>query len=306
MQIIEFLTSLAVGLASLLGFGPVAPKPCLEPISYRIEHFDRRFGLSYSDFTSVLKEAEGLWESSVEKATGQSYNLFAYDAGKGALPINLIYDYRQETTQALDKIEGEVKSEQTAYKSLKQVYEAKKLEYQRLVLSYQSGVESFNQKSAEYQELVKQWNMSSRTNRNQFNALEAMRVSLEAEVKRLDELKVAVESRLAEVNSYVSEINSIAHDVNAGLETYSQVGGKLGEEFTGGLYIRDDAGQRVEVYEFSTHAKLVRVLAHELGHALGLEHVSGKGSIMYEVNDGNTLALSESDVAEFKRICPSK
>lgn len=47
----------------------------------------------------------------------------------------------------------------------------------------------------------------------------------------------------------------------------------------------------------------MRVLAHELGHALGLDHVDDKEAIMYQLNQGDNLTLSEADIKALKTKC---
>ena len=46
-----------------------------------------------------------------------------------------------------------------------------------------------------------------------------------------------------------------------------------------------------------------RVLVHELGHALGIGHVENPDSIMYSYSIGETLTLSEEDLAALKEVC---
>jgi hypothetical protein len=70
-----------------------------------------------------------------------------------------------------------------------------------------------------------------------------------------------------------------------------------------GRYVADNAGTRIYIYGFKTKADLLITLAHEFGHALGLEHVSGGDSIMSPSSDSTNLVLSPEDITELKRVC---
>src|SRR3989344_6008931 len=82
------------------------PVPCEEPIAYTLGSFDKRFGISQKDFLSALLAAEAIWE----KPLGQE--LFVYTPEGAKLSVNLIYDYRQETTSTLSGIESTVEQEE--------------------------------------------------------------------------------------------------------------------------------------------------------------------------------------------------
>jgi hypothetical protein len=75
------------------------------------------------------------------------------------------------------------------------------------------------------------------------------------------------------------------------------------EEYKEARYVSDDKGERIVVYAFDDQEHLRRIFAHELGHALGLEHVGGEDSVMYPINKGNDLRLSAEDKAELERVC---
>src|SRR3989344_445120 len=159
------------------------PVPCAEPIAYTIGTFDKRFNLSQKDFLSALAEAEKIWE----KPSGRE--LFAYFPEKADLPVNLIYDYRQEVTEELTGIESEVKEDEVAYHALESRLSVLKAEYTQLKVAYDARVSIFNQMNATYESHVNDWNNSNRTSRGQFEQLEKQRIALENEIAQLKTLE---------------------------------------------------------------------------------------------------------------------
>ena len=67
--------------------------------------------------------------------------------------------------------------------------------------------------------------------------------------------------------------------------------------------------ERISIFAFSDENHLAIILAHELGHALGIEHVDGDGALMSAVEEGSKastqLKLTERDVAALRKALKS-
>jgi predicted Zn-dependent protease len=94
-----------------------------------------------------------------------------------------------------------------------------------------------------------------------------------------------------------------ARKINANVSTYNK---GAGTDFEQGEYKKDASGATIVINEYKTTADLTRVLTHEFGHALGLEHVENPASIMFSYNVGSGLALSDEDIGELKAVCRIK
>ena len=98
-------------------------------------------------------------------------------------------------------------------------------------------------------------------------------------------------------------INRLAATLNLSVENYNNINTARGESFEEGVYHSEGVKREIDIYEFSNREKLVRVLAHELGHALGLPHVQDPKAIMYELNQGTSEKLSSADIVALDAKC---
>ncbi|MFZ2149595.1 MAG: matrixin family metalloprotease [Minisyncoccia bacterium] len=276
--------------------------PCSEPIPYTLDNFSKDFNITEKYFLDALLRAEAVWEKPAGK------NLFIYspeDSSRDALKINLVYDYRQQATEKLADLGIVVNNNQSSYDSLRARFEKEKNVYEQEKLVFSARVEAFNKRSSTYEEQVKFWNQKGGAPEAEFNKLEKERLALDREAQALKLAQSRLNNMADEVNALVVAINRLAGTLNLTVEKFNDINIARGESFEEGVYVEEGGDKRIDIYEFSTEEKLVRVLAHELGHALGIDHVPDSKAIMYEFNEENSLTLTDADKSALANVCKS-
>jgi hypothetical protein len=247
--------------------------PCSRSISYSIGTVDPSFGISNENFLSDIKEAENAWEASVNK------DLFTYLPQGGEISINLIYDNRQATTQQLKSINTTLANDKNSYNDLKNQFDALKADYQNKKATLETQIIALRDKNGRY---------------------------TESDIALLNNLEANLNVEADQINTLVGELNKSANTFNNQATQYNTVNNSLGDEFEEGLYSSDQSGKKIDIYQFENKNKLERVLMHEMGHALSLDHVNNPNAIMYKTNNGTSLALTIDDINELKTHCGIK
>lgn len=285
------LVILAVSLGSY--FYVEAHLPCQQPILYTINTFDVRFGMSKEEFLGAIKEAEGIWEKNVGK------DLFALDP-KGNLSMNLIYDDRQATTEKNKILQSNANQTKETAASVRADYIVLEQRFKTLNTAYESGLRQFEKDQTAYTTSVEYWNKQGGAPSAEFEKLKRERARLDSVASSLEAKRKPINDLAAEINAKIKIYNSLVDVTNTKIRTLNQSAGK---EFNEGEYVSDAKGRRINIYEFTSHDELVRVLAHELGHALGLDHNDNPDSIMYYLNQSTNKALTVEDVAGLSALC---
>lgn len=267
---------------------------CPVPITYRVGNLDSRFPISAEEIKAVAEKAETVWEQASER------DLFVYDE-ESEFTINLIYDERQQRTVTEEEWRIRLDEMQKGHQALIDEIKELGVRYQSDVASYDNKREEYEAKLAAYNAKVESYNQGGGAPPEVYNDLQKEAESLSKMQKDMLALEKKLNQQIDVVNKLGEEGNAKIALYNAEVVEYNEVFGAL-ETFTQGDYERE----RINIYKFSDVDELARVIIHEFGHALGVGHVEGEGSVMYYLmTEQSSPALSAEDISAFKAICGS-
>jgi DNA repair exonuclease SbcCD ATPase subunit len=278
-------------------------RPCSEPITYSINQFDKRFNVSEKEFLRALTDAEQIWEKPV------NMQLFA-PAASGTVKINLIYDYRQESTARLQRMGLSVKNDKASYEAMKKKYNALVAALMQEKTKIEADLAGYEAELRKYEAEVTSWNKRGGAPQNIYDELKAQQTALNSELDAIRRLQTDYNAKIDNINALAVGLNKLVNALNLNVAKYNlagdQVSKTLGAEFEEGTYQSSPAGQEIDVYQYDNYNELVRLLAHELGHALGLEHLSDPKAVMYRLNNGVNEKLTTADLDALKLKCGIK
>jgi hypothetical protein len=274
----------------------VAYSKCRVPVHYDIGLIDERFALSGEEARAALADAESLWED----ATGK--NLFTYSQG-AAFKVNFIYDERQQNTEEQNVLVKVLDRKAEMSESIREQYETLIASYDTLKAKYQKNVATYERRLAAHNAEVEMWNKKGGAPQEVYESLRRTSNALNAESASLN-------TYAQQLNTLATRINQVGEKGNAAVEEYNQSVAQFNDrydtedEFTQGDY----TGNAIHIYQYDDQRELRRVLAHEMGHALSLEHVTDDLAIMHHVFDGThgEMVLRYDDIREYQRVCGTR
>ena len=248
-------------------------------LRYRIAAVDPRFKLSVEQVEAISQQATQVWKD----GTGKDY--FVYDPN-AQLAIHLIYDERQyeseQRREHLSRLETNQQQWLNKKKQLDQI-EQEVLQNKQILdqkqLQLDQQIQYYNQERQ-----LAQRSPSSSVNAEYFQQRQQ---HLQQNVEQLQQEIGQYNQKISQLNQQIDELNALDQQLNASVKQYKQR--FQPHLFHKGLF----NGKQILIYEFESEDDLRLTLAHELGHALGLQHTDDPHALLHPV-------MKDQDIAHFR------
>lgn len=280
------------------------------PLKWRVAPVDARFGVSREDVVRAVEQGVAIWE------TAAGRKLFERDDTAG-FPIKLVFDERQKELLDVLRSNRAVQTEEDMMSAQRGMTAGAVARFESAAQQLRSRVQSYEMRLNTYNQRINQINASGGIPPGQEFAIEQERQALDSELAAIQQAEQEVERLRIEANQLADEFNRQVKLHNEQVTNRQRTASpaklvRLGECRIVETKHRGTTKTNVEVisiFAFQGLDHLTFILAHELGHALGLDHVEGDGALMSAVEDGrrtpNKLAATDRDLAALARALES-
>jgi chromosome segregation ATPase len=283
---------------------------------------DKRYSalVSQEDLIEIIKEIEILFEKQL------GFNVFDYSQEVGK-PIDILY---MPPSQKKKKIVQNQKKSELLKKRMSDIKVSKS--YQQTIMDstkkqLESQYKNLNRDIQQLNSYVSRKNSSRNLSKNDYETMKRHVSKEQSDIKMrkraLDRKKrqfnskaLSLRNKVNQYNSLISRYNHYQRDIERLSKSYKEIKGKTKKRIqtTNTTYTEDGKSitkqdikidsEKIEIYDFENLNLLKVILAHEIGHLVGVKHIDNKGALMHpelQKKQINHLSLTADDIQAFQQ-----
>lgn len=297
------LACIATILLFMVGTGQFTDEPrlesaCADPLTFRVGDIDERFSIKKNEVAQLMQEVAEIWSDAADTT------VIEYDE-EGDIFVNLVYAEEQQLSDRERQHRDRLEHEEFSITVLEN-------EYKRLNREYESEVEQYDEDSKELQQSIDRLNMWVRQKNEQGGFTEQDMQQFTRRKAETDQAKLNLAQQERTLKRKASELNEKITFLNQKVESKNRLVDEYNRQFPGvrkftqGAYEWTNNSRTINIFHFLDKNELRLVIAHEMGHALGIGHVSNPESVMHELmesQDQRALELTEEDIQALQSVC---
>ncbi|MEX1212548.1 MAG: matrixin family metalloprotease [Balneolaceae bacterium] len=272
---------------------------CRFEILWKFGEIDKRFGLSPTDIDRAMNRVQELWGGAID----EFHLTRTEDRG---IEIDFHYDERQELIDGESVFRDRLREQEIRIEQHQRIYEEKHHAFEQANQALLKRSQEFQRDLDALNTWVREMNDGGRFTDEQIARYEREREQIEQRQRT----GLATQS---ELQMLARDSNQAMADVNEAIDRWNEMIDQYNEIFAGqrlvtsGHYQRTNGRDTITIYQFQGETGLQRVLAHEIGHAIGLSHIANPEAIMFEIVSGHVtpfqLRLTADDRNALHQLC---
>ena len=286
----------------------------------RIGKIDRYYQdkINEDELRAIIDEIEEIFEAQLDM------NLFDYsEAGKA---IDILYLPASKLEKRINRKIKKLQSKKNKIKKFETSFAQKQEKIDRLKIYLKEKNRIMNKEIENYNAYIKEINQVKIKSKKEYNhlqksvnkqtsKLDTKIKKLKKEERNLKKLTTSYNNKVIFYNASIGSFNRLKKEIESMNRSFKKVKGvtksfsqiTMKSIYKNGIQVKEKSIKnimsKIEIYGFESLDDLKVVLAHEIGHLLGIPHINVKDALMNPIlqeKQKNELFLTPADVLNFE------